>query len=64
MQHPRNADVVHVDVPPVTLPGMSTRGAVVPTSLYWLTGFAGATPCCSDVVASVTLNSLPPSSSP
>jgi hypothetical protein len=50
--------------PPVTLPGMSTRGAVVPTSLYWLTGLAGATPCWSDVVVSVTLKTFPPMSSP
>src|SRR5262245_55451316 len=43
---------------------MSTRGAFVPTSLYWLTGFAGATPCWSEFGFSVTLNSFPPTSSP
>ena len=40
------------------------RGAIVPTSLYSLTGFAGDTPCWSEVVVSVTLKSFPPMSSP
>src|SRR5581483_8661112 len=36
----------------------------MPTCLYWLTGFAGATPVLSVVVENLTLNVFPPSSCP